>query len=219
MRGNRLRGITRLNALRRIASGAVLFEVLGLTESTRSSLGFGAELYAPLWHHAEGHVRAASAPRALSLPELELSGELTQHLQRGWHATLSGDHRKYEALEVNLALLGGGWSSTQWFVRARAGTLHAGSETMLTGNALVRRLIGDGRTRLELSLGAGGDVLDFRDPAAPGTALTSNSVTLGVNVQVPVSSYAAVSGGVGFADYGDYGRRTQFEAGLTLTVR
>lgn len=219
MRGIRLRGITRLSGLRRVARGAVLAEVLGLTESTRSSLGFGAELYTPLWHYAEAHVRASSAPRALSLPELLVGAEVTQHLQAGWHASVSADHRRYEALKVNLVMLGGGWSSERWFVRARTGTLHAGAQTMLTANALVRRLLRDGRTRVELFAGAGGDVLDFRDPTAPGSPLTSNSVSAGVNVQLPIASYAALTGGAGVADYGDHGRRMHLEAGLILTAR
>ncbi|MEX2281665.1 MAG: YaiO family outer membrane beta-barrel protein [Gemmatimonadota bacterium] len=219
MRSVRARGITRISALRRGDRGAVLAELIGLTEPERNSIGFGAELHSPLWHFAEGHLRIAAAPKALSAPDLLIGGEVVQHAASGWNASLSGDHRRYAAMNVSQMLVGAGWSSEEWYIRARGGGLQTAIETMPTGNLVVRRVFADGRSYLEAAASAGGDVFDFGDPAAIApTPLTGHSTTLALGLQLPLSANTSFSSSIGVGEYGDYGRRLNFEVGFALYV-
>jgi hypothetical protein len=90
---------------------------------------------------------------------------------------------------------------------------------MPTGNLVVRRVFADGRSYVEAAASAGGDVFDFGDPAAVApTPLTGHSTTLAVSLQLPLSANTSFSSSIGVGEYGDFGRRLNFEVGFALYV-
>lgn len=214
--GERLRGATDISALRRIGRGAVGVDVRWIDEPSRSSVGIGAELYTPLWHFAEGRVLVFSAPRAWSAPDLLVAAELTQHLSAGWLVSVSADDREYDQGRVNAVAAGVGWSGERWFVRARAGGLLTETKTLATGDVLVRRASPDRRRHVQISASTGGDVFDFADPVAGTPLITGQSTTAAIGVLYPATSSLGVIAGFGIGDYGSFGTRAYFEAGITI---
>ena len=83
MHDARVRGATELGVVRRIGRRAVGADISWIDEPTRSSIGVGGEIYAPLWRTGEGWLRVFTAPRAWSAPDLLVAAELTQHLAGG----------------------------------------------------------------------------------------------------------------------------------------
>ena len=212
----RLRGATDLSVLRRIGRGAVGVDVSWIDELSRHSVGVGAELYTPLWHSSEGWLRVFSAPRAWSAPDFLVAAELTQHLRDGWHVSLSADDREYDQGRVNFLMAGTGWSSDKWFTRVRAGALITETKTMATGHVLVRRASPDRRRHVQITAGTGGDVFDFADPVGGTPLITGQSTTAAISVRYPATPSLAVNAGFGVGDYGSFGTRAHFEAGIII---
>ena len=216
LRDERVRGVTELGAVRRVGRGAIGADVQWINESTRSSIGVGAEVYAPLWATGEGWLRVFTAPRAWSAPDLLVAAELTQHLADGWQISVSADDREYDRGRVNVVLAGAGWSGDRWFVRARGGAILTDNETMGTANALVRRTSTDGRRHVQFTASAGGDVFDFADPLTTTPLITVQSKSAAVQLSYPVAPNLGVTAGFGLTDYRHFGTRIHFEAGVTL---
>jgi YaiO family outer membrane protein len=214
--GERLRGATDFSALRRVGRGAVGADIRWIDEPSRNTIGVGAELYTPLWHFSEGRLRVFSAPRAWSAPDLLVAAELTQHLRGGWHVSVSADDRKYDQGRVQAVAAGAGWSGERWFVRARGGGLRTEIKTLATGDIMVRRASPDRRSHVQISASTGGDVFDFADPVAGTPLITGQSTTAALSVLYPATPSLGVIAGLGVGDYGRFGTRAHFEAGITI---
>jgi hypothetical protein len=195
---------------------AIAAELQGIREQSRNSVGVGAELYSPLWQLSEGHLRVFTAPQALSAPDLLIQGDITQHFRGGWHIVVSGDTRKYDRLDVVVFLAGGGWSGEKWFIRVRGGGVRASGETMQTANLMVRRASADGRGHVEVTASSGGDIFDVADAATATPLITGHGSAAALSILLPLSANLGINGRVGLGDYGRFGKRTQFEAGLKV---
>jgi YaiO family outer membrane protein len=212
----RLRGATDLSVLRRIGRGAVGVDVRWIDELSRNSVGIGTEVYTPLWPSSEGWLRVFSAPRALSAPDLLVAAELTQYLPGGWHLSLYADDREYDQGRVNSIAAGAGWSSEKWFTRVRAGGLRTNTKTMATASLMARRTSPDRRRHVQITASAGGDVFDFPDPLSATPLITGQSITAAISVLYPATANLGINAGFGVGDYGAFGTRAHFEAGITI---
>lgn len=210
------RGLTRVALTRPIGRGAVIGEVLRLREPTGSGLGAGVEVYAPLWRLAEGYARVAGSADALSLPGVLVGVEVVQHLPTGgWHGSVAGEFRRYDQLDVQRYLVGAGWSTESWFVRARAGVIEGG-ETLPTAHMIVRRTFQAGRGHVEAAASAGGDILDTLEGPDGQRILTATTRSLTAAAQVAVARHLAIRGELGVSAFGGLGRRTHLDLGVVL---
>jgi YaiO family outer membrane protein len=212
----RIRAATELGVLRRIGRGAIGADLRWIDESSRSSVGVGTELYAPLWRFSESRLRLFSAPRAASAPDLLVAAEITQHVVAGWQVSLSADDRRYDRGRVQVFLAGAGWSDDRWFLRGRGGAVRTDIRMMATGNVLIRRASLDRRRHVQISASTGGDVFDFADPVTSTPLIAGQSTSAAVHVLHPLTPDFGVTAGVGFGDYGRFGTRAHLEVGVTL---
>lgn len=211
------RSFTRLGLQRRLERGAVIGEVIHARAHDGGSVGVLGELYAPLWRNAEAYVSAGAAPGSRVLPEWQVGAEVVHHIGAGWHVGGAADQRHYDVLRTRRLLAVAGWQHGPWFVRARAGMLDAG-EQMPTGHIIARRSLGDGRSHIEAVASAGGDVVDVAaDAAGVRVTTTTGGRTLLLRGRFAFSPRYAMIAGAGVSRFGEFGRRTHLELGLSLS--
>lgn len=178
---------------------------------------FGAEVYLPLWYHAEGYLRVAGAPDVVSLPERAIGAELLQHLDSGWSVGLGGWHRSYDFASLWQTHAAAGLLSGRWRLRTRAGLIRARGRTLPLAHVIARRYVGDDGGFAELVVAASDEVLDFlpRDSGSDEiiTAPTWQVSALG---QMPLHTHASIQIGAGYSGMRDFGARILAEAGIAL---
>ena len=209
------RRTTRFRLGRRIGRGSVALDIARVEDFGGTGAAFGAETYLPLWHHAEGYFRIATAPGSASVPRLLLGAELLQHFGNGSSVGAGGWLRDYEHGSLQQLHVAGGHRWTRWDLRARAGAIRSTDEVLPLAHVIVRRFLGSAGSYGEIVLAAREEVLDFipREPGQTGILTTPIwQATLRGQVAINPSFSVLLAGGYSHLD--EYGVRLVGELGL-----
>jgi YaiO family outer membrane protein len=128
------------------------------------------DTYHTLWARAYGNVRVAVAPGARVLPRADVTAELYQGFAAGWEASagwrlMSFPGQRVDIWDASLARYAGAW-----YLRAR---LTAVPQSGRLGGGLAleaRRYLRTADDYLDVSAGAGNEVVTLPPPAAPVVA-------------------------------------------------
>ncbi|MDQ3388961.1 MAG: YaiO family outer membrane beta-barrel protein [Gemmatimonadota bacterium] len=209
------RSETRLRVGRRVGRGSLGMDIVRVRDLRGSGSGVGAEAYLPLWRLGEGFLRVAASSGEISTPELEVGGEVLQHVHPAWSVGAGGWHREYELTTLRLANLVIGHSSGEWDLRARAGVVLTDEETVPIGHIIARRHVGARGSHVEGVVAAGNDVLDFVPDVGGGLDVLATPTFHGaLRGRIAVGAAISVLLGGGYSVMREYGERLRLEVGL-----
>lgn len=211
------RQTTRLRLGRRIGRGSIALDIARIDDFGGTAAAFGAETYLPLWHHAEGYFRIATAPGSPSAPDLLLGAELLQHFGNGSSLGGGGWYRGYDHASLQQIHASGAHRWTHWDLRARAGVIRSPDDFLPLAHVIGRRFLGSAGSYVELVLAAREEVLDFIPREAGQTGILTTPIwqtTLRGQVAIDPSLSILLAGG--YSEMNEYGARVIGEVGVAV---